>query len=172
MGFVSWDLNNFMSAACQKVCELSFRSAIGQQLVIHVQKKKLSLKSDQYHQKMMALEQKITSKIPNCQILPDHRSNDLPSARSQRSTSNDMPHAKSDFEIPSKMRNHINQIINWPATWLKTSLLGSMTDTWSNKTHFWYLPFPPLLFLPPLSFSSISRDPDPRVKGVCGGDYP
>ena len=35
MGFVSWDLNNFMSAACQKVCELSYRSAIVSKLVIH-----------------------------------------------------------------------------------------------------------------------------------------
>ena len=141
MGFVSWDLNNFMSAACQKACELSYRSAIGQQISHPCPEKKTELEIRSIPSKMMAPEQK--------KILPDHRSNDLPSARSQRSTSNDMPHAKSEFEITS-----------------------IKTDTWSDKAHFWYLPFPPLLFLPPLSFSSISRDLDPRVKGVGGGDYP
>ena len=94
MGFVSWDLNNFMSAACQKTCELSYRSAIGQKISHPCPEKKNELEIRSIPSKMMAPEQK--------KILPDHRSN-LPSARSQRSTSNDMPHAKSEFEIPSKI---------------------------------------------------------------------
>ena len=73
MGFVSWDLNNFMSAACQKVCELSYRSAIGQKISHPCPEKKNELKIRSIPSKMMAPEQK--------KNLPDHRSN-LPDPRS------------------------------------------------------------------------------------------
>jgi len=66
----------------------------------------------------------------------------------------------------------------WPAT------LPKQPNSANLKLFLWcfhspFLPFPPF---PPHSslgfcsktplFSILSRDPDPRVKGVCGGDYP
>ena len=163
MGFVSWDLNNFMSAACQKVCELSFRSAIGQQLVIHVQKQKLSSKSDQYHQKWWLWSEKSHLKsqtVKSCQI-PDQMTCQVQDLKDPHQMTCHMPNLS--LKSHQKMRNHINQIRDWHATWPKASLLGS-TDWYSCPSPPLHSSPPPLPSPPPFLFFLQSQET--RIPGL------
>ena len=58
----------------------------------------------------------------------------------------------------------------------KCEITSIKTDTWIRHISdiCSFLPFPPLPSPPPSPplFCEISRDPDPRVKRVCGGNYP
>ena len=157
MGFVSWDLNNFMSAACQKVCELGFRSAIGQQLVIHVQKKKLSSKSDQYHQKWWLQSEKSHLKsqtVKSCQIT-DQMTCQVQDLKNPHQMTCHMPNLSFKVHQNCKItsiKSSIDLLLDWKHPfwdqWLIHDQIRHISDI---------CPFLPSSSFPPLFFFNLKR---------------
>ena len=133
-------------------------------------------KKEIIHRSILNLDQLIKS--ARSQIKPDLRSNDLPGARFSEISkipdqmtchmpnlslkSHQNPH-QSNQRLACYLTENIPFGINW---------LMIIDQIWHLSDICSFLPSPSCSFPPPSLFSSISRDPDPRVKGVCGGDYP